>query len=122
MQHLLRRTATDKVKSLSGKPVSTWADSFLKQWDPKRDFSYAMLHAERLTQILADEAIAEVLLDQAKKHPERREVLERWLDRAEARDRGLLDQIINTGEGLLRRLARKNREDSGDAAAPAAAE
>lgn len=120
VQHLLRRTATDKVKSLSGKPMSSWADSFLKDWDPKRDFSYAMLHAERLTQILADEAIAEVLLSQAKKHPERREVLERWLDRAEARDRGLLDQIVNTGEGLLRRLARKNGEDVGTTPAAAA--
>lgn len=119
VQHLLRRIATDKVKSLSGKPVSSWADSFLKEWDPKRDFSYAMVHAERLTQILVDEAIAEVLLSQAKKHPERREVLERWLDRAEARDRGLLDQIVNTGEGLLRRLARSSGEDVG--AMPAAA-
>ena len=58
-----------------------------KEWDPKRDFALAMLHAERLTRLLADEAIAELLLEQAKAHPERRELLERWLDRAELRGR-----------------------------------
>ena len=44
-----------------------------------------MLHAERLTRILIDEAVAELLLEQAKAHPKRRDVLERWLARAELR-------------------------------------
>ena len=41
-----------------------------------------MLHAERLTQILTDEAICELLLEQAMRHPEREDVLERYLERA----------------------------------------
>jgi len=108
VQFLMRRTATDKVRSLSGQPVTQWADKFLKDWDPKRDFSYAMLHAEKLTILLADEVIAETLLAQATEHPERREVLERWLERAEPRSRHMLDVITHSGEGLLQRLAGRN--------------
>jgi alkylation response protein AidB-like acyl-CoA dehydrogenase len=104
-QHLMTRVATDKVRSLPGKPLTSWPRAFLKDWNPKRDFAYAMLHAERLTKILADEAVAELLLAQARKHPERREVLERWLDRAEPRCRFLADEIETTGDRLLARLA-----------------
>jgi hypothetical protein len=63
-----------------------------------------MLHAERLTRLLADEMVAEILLEQAKAHEERREVLERWLDRCEPRDRFLLDEITTTGAPVLRSL------------------
>ena len=54
-------------------PSASGATRSPRSWDPKRDFALAMLHAERLTRILADEAIAEMLLEQAKAHPERRE-------------------------------------------------
>jgi hypothetical protein len=64
-----------------------------------------MLHAERLIRLLADELIAEILLSQAKDHPERFEVLERHLDRAEPRARYLHDQITTTGERLLKELS-----------------
>ena len=64
-----------------------------------------MLHAERLTRLLADEQIAEVLLEQAKKHPERRPLLERYLERAEPRARFLHDEITSTGARLLAKLA-----------------
>ncbi len=114
-QHLLRRTAGDKIRGLGELPVTAWADAFLKDWNPKRDFAFAMLHAERLTQILFDEAAAELLLEQARQHPDRRDVLERWLDRAEPRARHLLDVIQTTGDRLLERL-------EGDEAAAAAAE
>src|SRR5690606_10354439 len=93
IQYLLRKTATDKVRSLSDKPMSQWSEAFLKDWNPKRDFAWAMLHAERLTKLLTDVQVAELLLAQAQTHPERRELLERWLDRAEPRDRYLLDEI-----------------------------
>lgn len=102
---LVTRTAVDKARSLPGKPVTEWPKAFLENWDPKRDFAYAMLHAERLTRILADEAVAELLLDQCKKDPSRREVLERWLERAEPRSRFLADEIETTGERLLRQLS-----------------
>ncbi len=116
-QHLMTRIAADKARTLPGKPLASWPRAFLKDWDPRRDFAYAMLHAERLTRILADEAIAELLLAQARKHPERREVLERWLERAEPRCRFLADEIETTGDRLLAQLA-----GSGAAASTARAE
>ena len=64
-----------------------------------------MLHAERLTLLLADEVICEILLEQAKQHPERREVLERYLERAEPRCRYLHERITKTGGRLLATLA-----------------
>jgi hypothetical protein len=115
-QFLLTRTATGKIKSLADVPVAEWRDAVTKNWDPKRDFALAMLHAERLTRILADEAIAELLLAQAKAHPHRRDVLERWLARAELRSRALHEEITTTGERILSTLAPPK------ALAPAAAE
>lgn len=109
-QHLMTRTALAKIGGLSEKPMASWMDSLTKQWDPKRDFALAMLHAERLTRLLADEAVAEILLEQAKKHPERRAVLERWLDRIEIRDKALHEQITTTGDKLLASLAPKHAD------------
>ena len=108
-QHLIRRTATDKFKAVQDKPITQWPKAFTNGWDPKRDFSYAMLHAEHLTQLLSDVAICEVLLEQCKEHPERIEVLERYLDRAEPRARHQHDLITNTGKNLLDRLTRYTR-------------
>ncbi|MGO9835444.1 MAG: acyl-CoA dehydrogenase family protein [Polyangiaceae bacterium] len=104
-QFLFTRTAAGKLKSLTDFPVGQWRTVLTEQWDPKRDFALAMLHAERLTRILADEAVAELLLDQAKAHPHRREVLERWLDRAELRSKALHEEITTTGERILASLA-----------------
>jgi alkylation response protein AidB-like acyl-CoA dehydrogenase len=104
-QHLLARTATDKLKTLGGTSPTTWKAALAKEWDPKRDFALAMLHAERLTRLLADEAIAEILLAQARRHPERRAVLERWLDRCELRDKALHEEITTTGGRMLAKLA-----------------
>ncbi len=103
-QHLLTRTAGAKVRGLSGKPVSEWTRALFKNWDPKRDFALAMLHAERLTRILADEAICERLLEQSQQHPERGAVLDRYLDRCEPRCRFLLDEMTSSGARLLARL------------------
>jgi len=104
-QHLLTRTAADKLKTLGGTALTTWKASLSKAWDPKRDFALAMLHAERLTRLLADEAIAEILLEQSRRFPERRAVLARWLDRCELRDRALHEEITTTGERMLAKLA-----------------
>jgi hypothetical protein len=116
IQYLIRKTATDKVRSLSDKPVMQWTEAFMHDWNPKRDFAWAMLHAERLTRLLADVQIAEILLAQAQAHEERRELCERWLDRAEPRDRFLLDEITTTGRRLLGELARKRSTDDRAAA------
>jgi alkylation response protein AidB-like acyl-CoA dehydrogenase len=104
-QHLITRTMADKVKTVRRKPLPSWRGELFSQWNPKRDFSFALLHAERLTRLLADVAIAEALLAQAKVHPERRPWLERYLERAEPRGRFLLDEIETTGSRLVAELA-----------------
>lgn len=100
-QHLITRTFAARMKTLQGLPLPAWRRGLFEGWDPKRDFSVALLHAERLTRLLADEAIAEVLLARAQKHPERRVLLERYLDRAEPRARFLHDEITSTGQQTL---------------------
>ena len=105
-QHLMAKTAADKFRSIQNLPVTQWPDAFTKDWDPKRDFAFAMLHAERLMKLLIDVTVAELFLDQARKHPERREVLEDWLARAELRAKYLHEQITTTGERMLRKLGR----------------
>jgi alkylation response protein AidB-like acyl-CoA dehydrogenase len=104
-QSLLARTAAGKIKTLADVPITKWSKVLTKQWDPKRDFALAMLHAERLTRLLVDEAVAELLLEQAKAHPHRRDVLERWMARAELRSRALHEEITTTGERILAALA-----------------
>ena len=103
-QSLATRTATDKLRSLGSVPITEWGATLTRNWDPKRDFQLAMLHAERLTRILCDEQIAEILVAQAHRHPERREWAERWLDRAELRSKALHDEITTTGEKFLARV------------------
>jgi alkylation response protein AidB-like acyl-CoA dehydrogenase len=115
-QHLVLKTAGDKVKGLRGRPIGEWSAELTKSWDPKRDFAYAMLHAERLIQLLGEVMIAELLLDQAKKHPERVEVLERHLERAEPKARYLHDQITTTGQRLLDELSPATPEVADQAA------
>lgn len=110
-QFLIRKTATDKFRSVTDLPMNRWTKAFFRDWNPKRDFAYAMLHAERLTQLLADVTICEILLDQARRHPERAKVLERYLSRAEPRCRHLHDRILNTGSELLARLQAANESD-----------
>jgi hypothetical protein len=103
-QFLLTRTAADKLRTLSEVPLAEWKATLTKDWDPKRDFSLAMLHAERLTRLLVDEAIAEILLEQAKAHPHRAELLDRFLERAEIRDRALYEEITTTGARMLAKI------------------
>jgi hypothetical protein len=104
-QHLITRTMAAKVRAVRKKPLPSWREELFSQWNPKRDFAFALLHAERLTLMLADEAIAEALLAEARVHPERRVWLERYLERAEPRARFLLDEITTTGSRLVLELA-----------------
>lgn len=115
-QYLLRKTAADKFRSMADRPLSEWTQAFLKDWDPKRDFAYAMLHAERLARLLADVAICEILLEQSRRHPERAQVLERYLGRAEPRCRYLHDVITTTGHALLARLSEDEPSPRAEAA------
>jgi alkylation response protein AidB-like acyl-CoA dehydrogenase len=103
-QFLIRKVAADKMRTLGDLPMAQWSQAFFKDWDPKRDFAYAMLHAERLTQLLTDVSICEVLMTQAKKFPHRKPVLERYLRRAEPRCRHMHDLIHTTGAEILAQL------------------
>jgi alkylation response protein AidB-like acyl-CoA dehydrogenase len=104
-QHLVTRTVAGKVRTLRARPIASWARAAREAWDPRSDFAFALLHAERLTRLLADQEIAEALLAQAGRHPDRRRpLLERHLDRAEPRARFLHDEITSTGQRLLDRL------------------
>jgi alkylation response protein AidB-like acyl-CoA dehydrogenase len=108
-RHLITRTAADKLRSLRGQSPASWPSALRRNWNPKRDFAFAMLHAERLCKLMADAEIASVLWAQAQAHPERRDVLERYLDRAEPRCRYLVDEITTTGQRLLADLADRDR-------------
>jgi len=114
-RHLATRTATGKLRTLTDLPVGEWRAALKAGMDPKRDFPLAMLHAERLTRLMADEQILEILLDQARKNPERRELLERYLDRAEVRARALHAEITTTGERLLGRLSARREQAASEA-------
>ena len=103
-QFLLTRTAAAKLRELGGTPVSAWKGK-LSRMDPKRDFALAMLHAERLTKLLAWEAIAEILLEQSRKFPERRALLEKFLDRIEIPAKYVLEELTTTGGRILGELA-----------------
>ena len=103
-RHLIQKTVGDKFRTLRHQPMGEWLGEISQNWDPKRDFAYAMLHAENLTRILADEAICEILLEQANEHPDRMELFERYMERAEPRVRYLLDVITTTGDRMIDEL------------------
>jgi len=115
VQYLLTRLAGTKVRELKDLPLQSWSGA-LRSFDPKKDFALAMLHAERLTKILADEAIAQVLLEQVKKFPERAPLLDRWLDAVENRVAFQLAEITTTGERLLKDLAEQQLAATAQAA------
>jgi alkylation response protein AidB-like acyl-CoA dehydrogenase len=104
-QNLLQRTVREKVKGLRNLPLGSWSEELLSGWDPKKDFSLAKLHSERLIRILADEMIAELLFEQATAYPERRWILEAHLDRAEPRVSYLVTEIHQPGTRLLASIA-----------------
>ncbi len=113
-QRLFTRTVAQKLESVRKMPLRGWPAELVARWNPKRDFAFALLHAERLTRLLADEAIAEALLAQTRAQPQRRVWLERHLERAEPRARFLLDEITTMGERLIVEL--RATASAGDAA------
>ena len=110
--HLMQRILKGKLK---GRSLSAWKAA-LAQWDTRTDFAPALLHAERLTQMLADAAIADALLAQTNKDPVRGTILAKHLERAEPRSRYMLDIIKTTGDRLLAELADDDLVADADAA------
>ena len=115
LQYLMSRLAGSKFNDVRRQPVSEWLGAF-QDWDPKRDFALAMLHAERLTRILADVAIVEILFKQVRRHPEREELLVAYLERAEPRCRFLYNEITTTGLRVLAQLDDLEEADQPEAA------
>ncbi|MCP4680617.1 MAG: hypothetical protein GY854_35065 [Deltaproteobacteria bacterium] len=107
LQFLMTRMAGKKISELRGQPLGKWSSAF-QNWNPKKDFALAMLHAERLTRMLVDAAICEELLEQAKQYPERGDILERYLEKAEPRSKFLINEITKTGGRLLATLAKED--------------
>jgi alkylation response protein AidB-like acyl-CoA dehydrogenase len=110
LQFLMTQMAGRKISELRGQPFGKWSALF-KNWDPKKDFALAMLHAERLTKLLVDTAICEELLKQSLQYPDRVNVLERYLERAEPRSKYLLEEITTTGGRLLSTLVEENNAE-----------
>lgn len=109
-QHVVRNLFAAKLKATREKPISSWGKELFGRWDPRADFSYALLHAERLTRLMADVEISRALLAQAQRHPKRAPLLDRYLARAEPRVRYLYDEIKSTGRPLLGRLSDADSE------------
>jgi alkylation response protein AidB-like acyl-CoA dehydrogenase len=114
-QRILLRIAKRKWdKAISG-PLPKFIDAFTKDWDPKRDFAFGLLHAENLCRILAEVQIAGILMRQAEQFPERRELAERWIDRAQPRVRYHWELIMSSGEHILEKLREeRDSEAEGD--------
>lgn len=107
-QTLLMRSASRKLK---GVPITKWTEQLFNDWDPKKDFSFALLHAENLTQIWVQIEVAKLFAHQASQHEERTKWLDQWLEQAEPLVKFHLDKIQNTGKSVLKRLNRSNEED-----------
>jgi hypothetical protein len=110
VQTILTRIAADKLGTVKGQPVTSWRGLLAGDWDPTQDFSFGLLHAERLTKLLCYSQMAEVLVRQAHAcaatadGPERREIAERFVERFEPRSKGVLLEIEASSGSLLARL------------------
>ena len=117
-QTIITNIAANKLGDLKGAPVGEWKSRFMKDWDPGKDFSFGMLHAERLTKILVWDEMAQLLVKQAhaaagtEHEEERREIAERFIERFEVRARGQLAEIEQEGS-LLSRLLRRRKNGNG---------
>ncbi len=112
-QTLLMRVAKEKWAGANAHSVAEFISTF-KKWDPKQDFRMALVHAENFTKILIDATAAEILLRQAKRFPERRKLLEQWLEMALPRVRYHQDLIENTGHGVMERMESESKSDPVD--------
>lgn len=83
---ILRRILAAKLKSEIGQRtfverLGILTGDFMRSWDAKRDFAHGLVHADRICRMLCDVKIAEALVHQAEKHPERTIYAERYLKR-----------------------------------------
>jgi hypothetical protein len=105
LQTILLRIARKKLRKTYDLPVGEWTDGLFSDWDPKLDFAPGLLHAERLCRVLVDVEVARSLVDDARAHPERADIAQRFMARADRRCRALVEEIEEHGEELLAKLA-----------------
>jgi len=117
LQTILVRIARNKLKSTYDMPIGSWTDALFSQWDPKLDFAPGLLHAERLTKILADVSIARILVKYGMRFPERRIYAEKFMRRSELRCRHWLAEIEEHGDELLAELAEQGAAETKTTAA-----
>jgi hypothetical protein len=80
-------------------------DEFLRHWDARADFSHGLLHAERLTRLLADVAIGKTLLKQADRYPERRALAGRFIRRMVLRAEATAREIHESDDAVFERIS-----------------
>lgn len=113
--YLISKLAGGKVSELRHHKPGEW-QKVMTDFDPKRDFALAMLHADRLTALLTDVAVADIFLAQTRIDAERVELLERWLEQAELRCEANYTRITKTGGRLLAKIGRAEAADASAAA------
>ncbi|AKU90468.1 acyl-CoA dehydrogenase family protein [Vulgatibacter incomptus] len=111
---IMLRIFGQKVKAeweggLVGRDPAAWGrylkKRFLRQWDAKSDFSQGLLHAERLTRMLADVAMGKVLAKQAQKFPEREALAKRFVNRMLLRVDATAKEIEHMDDSVLEAIA-----------------
>lgn len=118
MQVIMTRMLKEKFGDLKGYSLTEWKSHFLASWDPKKDFSFGLLHAERFTLIVSKLWMAKVLVKQAykvddeRKKAERLLLAQRFMERALPKVRGLIDEIESSRNSIFREsLMKKENKD-----------
>ncbi|HXW60856.1 MAG TPA: acyl-CoA dehydrogenase family protein, partial [Myxococcota bacterium] len=127
MQTIMTRMVADKFGDLKDHPLAAWKEAFLKSWDPKKDFSFGLLHAERFCLIASRYFMAKVLIEQAERienqelKDERLTLAMRFMERSEPRMRGLIHEIEASKSSIFRAGLLKRNEKKGEVAQQAVA-
>lgn len=82
LKQLLFGMIREKRKHTRKTPGGFWkvlTFRYLKHWDPKQDFAFGLLHAERICRMMSKLEIAKILVEQAELHQERVYWAERYL-------------------------------------------
>lgn len=107
-------------KGLEGKDPSAFgrylSKEFLRHWDARTDFSRGLVHAERLTRMLADVAMAKTLSRQAARHPERVELATRFLRKMLLRVEAEAREIEEADDTVLEAIADRRKETEAQSA------
>lgn len=109
-----QKMKTEWEGGFKGRTPAAWgqylARKFLRHWDVKADFSQGLLHAERLTRMLTDVAIAKALTKQALRFPERQALAERFVRKALLRVESLSKEIEHSDNSVFESIAARQTQ------------